>query len=274
MPRVAAERSAQHLQRLAGAVGRAAGAVRQRDDAVDVREALERARVGVAPEVVGDRARHRRRAVHRGEDADVVARRDAAVGADDAVEGRRVGDVLGRLGAARRRVLAREARELEVVGVDVLARRDRLLGAADDLVVAAHRRAGGDRPRRDLVAGRNQADDGDAFALDARAADELAARDDDVVVRVDADDERVAGGGAGGGGRRDDGAHGVILSVVDQRGAHACTFWRCSPRPAMPRRISSPAFRNTGVGFMPRATPGGVPVVIRSPGQSVMKRLQ
>ena len=57
-------------------------------------------------------------------------------------------------------------------------------------------------------------------------------------------------------------------------GSQACTFWRCSPRPAMPRRISSPAFRNTGVGFMPRATPGGVPVVMRSPGHSVMKRLQ
>ena len=42
VPRVAAERAAQHLQRLAVAVGRAAGAVRQRDDAVDVREALER----------------------------------------------------------------------------------------------------------------------------------------------------------------------------------------------------------------------------------------
>ena len=108
--RVAAERAPQHLQRLAGAVGRAAGAVRQRDDAVDVREARERARVGVAAEVVGDRARDRRRAVHRGQDADVVARRDAAVGADDAVERRRRGDVLGRLRAARRRVVAREAR--------------------------------------------------------------------------------------------------------------------------------------------------------------------
>ena len=42
----------------------------------------------------------------------------------------------------------------------------------------------------------------------------------------------------------------------------------------MPSRISSPAFRNTGVGFMPMPTPGGVPVVMRSPGQSVMKRLQ
>jgi len=27
-------------------------------------------------------------------------------------------------------------------------------------------------------------------------------------------------------------------------------------------------------GFMPRPTPGGVPVVMRSPGHSVMKRLQ
>ena len=36
MPRVAAERAAQDLQRLAGAVGRAAAAVRERDHAVDV----------------------------------------------------------------------------------------------------------------------------------------------------------------------------------------------------------------------------------------------
>ena len=44
----------------------------------------ERLGMDVAAEVVGDRARHRRRAVHRGQDADVVARRDAAVGAHDA----------------------------------------------------------------------------------------------------------------------------------------------------------------------------------------------
>ena len=56
-------------------------------------------------------------------------------------------------------------------------------------------------------------------------------------------------------------------------GSQACTFWRCSPRPAMPRRISSPGLQEHAVGFMPRPTPGGVPVVMRSPGQSVMKRL-
>ena len=42
MARIAAEGAAQHLQRLAVAVGGAAGAVRQRDHAVDVREALQR----------------------------------------------------------------------------------------------------------------------------------------------------------------------------------------------------------------------------------------
>ena len=35
----------------------------------------------------------------------------------------------------------------------------------------------------------------------------------------------------------------------------------CSPRPAMPSRIVSPAFRYTG-GFCPNPTPGGVPVVV------------
>ena len=43
----------------------------------------------LAREVVGDAARDGRRAVHRRQDADVVARRDAAVVADDALERRR-----------------------------------------------------------------------------------------------------------------------------------------------------------------------------------------
>ena len=41
----------------------------------------------------------------------------------------------------------------------------------------------------------------------------------------------------------------------------------------MPSRIVSPGFRYSGCGFMPMPTPGGVPVLIRSPGYSVMKRL-
>jgi len=50
------------------------------------------------------------------------------------------------------------------------------------------------------------------------------------------------------------------------------TSWRCSPRPSMPRVITSPFFRYSG-GFMPMPTPGGVPVVITSPGISVMNWL-
>ena len=238
MARIAAEGAAQHLQRLAGAVGGAAGAVGQGDDAVDVREALERLRVGVAAEVVGDGAGHRRRAVHRGQDADVVAGGDAAVGADDAVEGRRRVDVGGGLGAARRRVVAGEARELEVVRVHVLARRDRDLGAADDLVVAAHRLAGRDRAGRDLVPRRDQADDGDPFALDPRAADELLAGDDDVVVRMDADDEAAVRGR-----RVQPVVHRSELHSSMSFGSQAWTFCFCSPRPAMPSFISSPALR-------------------------------
>jgi hypothetical protein len=47
--------------------------------------------------------------------------------------------------------------------VDVLAGRDVLLRAADDLVVAAHRLAGADRARRDLVPGRNEPGHDDPF---------------------------------------------------------------------------------------------------------------
>ena len=45
----------------------------------------------------------------------------------------------------------------------------------------------------------------------------------------------------------------------------------CSPSPSTPRRTVWPAFRNTGDGLMPMPTPGGVPVVITSPGCSVMQ---
>ena len=38
----------------------------------------------------------------------------------------------------------------------------------------------------------------------------------------------------------------------------------------MPRVTTSPALRKRG-GFMPMPTPGGVPVVITSPGSRIMK---
>ena len=78
-------------------------------------------------------------------------------------------------------------------------------------------------------------------------------------------------------------AGGVATSPSDEWGSPALprqaqalkgtTSWRCSPRPSMPRVITSPFFRYFG-GFMPRPTPGGVPVVITSPGSRVMKWLQ
>jgi len=70
------------------------------------------------------------------------------------------------------------------------------------------------------------------------------------------------------------------LKPLPQRQSHthqalkATTFWVCSPRPSMPRCITSPRFKNTGAGLpsflTPMPTPGGVPVVMMSPGSSVM----
>src|SRR5437868_6151128 len=51
--------------------------------------------------------------------------------------------------------------------------------------------------------------------------------------------------------------------------AYAATIsWRCSPSPSMLSVTTSPTLRNFG-GFMPEPTPGGVPVVTMSPGNSV-----
>ncbi len=71
----------------------------------------------------------------------------------------------------------------------VLAGRDVAAGEADDLVVAPHRFAFPDRARRDLVRGRDEPDDGDLFVEQRRAADQLRAGDDDVVVGMKANGE-------------------------------------------------------------------------------------
>src|SRR4030095_10219910 len=48
------------------------------------------------------------------------------------------------------------------------------------------------------------------------------------------------------------------------------TLCRDSPKPSIPRATTSPAFKYTGAGRMPSATPAGVPVLMTSPGSSVM----
>ena len=47
------------------------------------------------------------------------------------------------------------------------------------------------------------------------------------------------------------------------------TFCFCAPRPSMPSVMTSPGLSHVW-GFIPMPTPGGVPVVITSPGKSVM----
>ena len=67
------------------------------------------------------------------------------------------------------------------------------LGEADDLVVALDRRARRDRARRDLVPGGDEPADRHVLVGDPRAADQLRAGDDDVVVGMKANGERSAG---------------------------------------------------------------------------------
>ena len=56
-------------------------------------------------------------------------------------------------------------------------------------------------------------------------------------------------------------------------GRHARTFCVCTPSFSMPTRMICPGLRYLG-GFMPKPTPGGVPVVMISPGSNVMNSLQ
>ena len=142
MPRVAAERPPQQRQRLALRHA-AAGLVGQRHHAIDVGKIGQRVVAGerIALEHVGDHARDMRAAVHRGEDADVVARRDPAVRAADALEGRGQIEIRHRLDVDAIGIVLGEIAHAAVMGVHVLARRNRRGGEADDLAVAADRLA-------------------------------------------------------------------------------------------------------------------------------------
>jgi hypothetical protein len=115
MARVASQRALQDRQAFALGVDRTARTVRQRHHAIDVRKRGEGFGMDVATEVIGNRARNRRRAIHRGQYADVVARRDPAIGAHDPAEGGRPrhGRRHARVGAEG--VVARELADRQVV---------------------------------------------------------------------------------------------------------------------------------------------------------------
>ena len=185
MPRVSAERPPQELHAFAVRVHAAPGAVRQRDDAVDVRKRGQR----LAAIVIRDAACDGCGAIDRGQNADVVARRDAAVGAHDAVERRRRIGVLRGFRVDAERVITVECAHHEVVQMNVLAGRNGAAREADDLVVALDRRALRNRPGSDLVSRRHQPGHGEILIDQRCPADELASRDDDIVVGMKPDRE-------------------------------------------------------------------------------------
>src|SRR5262249_14916371 len=84
---VAGERAPQNVGRLALARHAAPGPVCQSHHAVHIRKITK-----LIPKMSSDHPRHRRRAVHAGQDADVVARRYSTVLADDAKKRRRLLD--------------------------------------------------------------------------------------------------------------------------------------------------------------------------------------
>ena len=131
----------------------AAGAVRDGDDAIDIRIGAEDLR----GEVRGDAAGDRGGAVDRREDADVVAGGDAAVGADDSLKGSRMGRIeeFGRAGLGADRIIALKVTGDEIVGMNVFAGGDRVRRETNDLIEFADRLTGLDGMQCYLVASRN-----------------------------------------------------------------------------------------------------------------------
>ena len=159
----------QHVEAFALARHAAAGAVNEGDDAVDVGIVVEHARL---LDLARHIARHRRRTIHRGQDAEIVARSGLAAGAREALERRLALDRQDRFAAARpRRSRSRDRNaDRAIVLVHPLARRDRRRGEADDLAELAHRLARRDRRRGELMAF--------GHPLDARSARRQARRRD------------------------------------------------------------------------------------------------
>ena len=188
MPGIAAERPPQQRQRLV--LGHAAtGLVRQRNHAIDVGKIRQRivAAKRILLEDIGDKACHMRAAIHRGEDADIVARGDPSVGTTDAVKRRGQIEVRGRFHVDAESIVLGKIAHAAILGVNMLARRDRCGGETDDLAIAEDRLARRDRLDRNLVAGRDAFDRRHAVG-DDHPWRQACARDQHAVVGMQADD--------------------------------------------------------------------------------------
>ena len=190
MPRITAECPAQQSERLVLRHA-AAGLVGERDHAVDIGKVGERIVAGerILPEDIGDEACDMRAAIHGREDADIVAGRDASVGTANAVERRGQIEVRHRLHVDAEGVVLGEIAHAAILGVHVLARRDRLRRKADDLAVTVDGFADGNGADRHLVAGRNAFDRGHALGHH-EARRQARARDQHAVVGVQTNDGR------------------------------------------------------------------------------------
>lgn len=142
--------AAQQAQGFTARVHCAAGTVGQGDHTVDIRVVGQHLGVNVTAEMVGHGPGHGCRTVHRGENADVVAGSDTAIGAHDALELR--GAAWQAAGIDTKRVVAGKIAHLHVVHVHMVASVDRLGRKPDDLPVTAQRLALRHRLGGELVA--------------------------------------------------------------------------------------------------------------------------
>ena len=149
MRRIAGKDTPQKVRRFAVLGHPAASPMRDGYYAIHVGIGAEDVRGKVGSDAAGDCSR----AVHSGQDAYVVAGGDAAVGADDALEGGSCGGIEQFCGASFRAygVVAVEVTGDEVVGVDVISGGDRLGCETYDLVELADWLAGANGPDGDFV---------------------------------------------------------------------------------------------------------------------------
>jgi hypothetical protein len=179
MRRVTPLRAAQDIPALAISRHAAAGAVHESHGAIDLRIIVENAG---AVDFLGDELGRRRGAIHRRENADVIARTDFAVRPHVPLKRRAQFHrqhfvVLGAFGVP---IVARKIMKSDVVFVHPLAGLDRLGSKADDLTIFANRIAFANRGDRHLMAARHAFARRDVGGL--RAGRDLIHRDDNIIV--------------------------------------------------------------------------------------------
>ena len=191
---IAAQRALQQRETFARTRHAAAAAMRDGHHAVDVGVVAQ----CIAVEGLGDLPAHGGRAIDAGDDSQVVARSDPAVGAHDTLEGRLWHGRRHRAIRVANAVAARRRQHLDGMHVHMLAGQDGAGCHADDLAVledgAAHRDGG----EGDLVSGRDSVarhDGNSARHQHQRLAGcDIDAGDSDVVCVAQLDQQLVISG--------------------------------------------------------------------------------